>query len=290
MAIAPAVSPRNVPPAKHPPEVVLDRVIKRFPKPDGDDYLALGGIDLRVDGGTFCSIVGPSGCGKTTILRLVAGLTSADGGRVLVAGQAVTRVTPRVGFLFQQDALLPWRTVHDNVALGLMLRGTPKDEVKRRVQHWLHVVGLAGFERHYPAQLSGGMRKRVAIAQTLICEPEIILMDEPFTHLDAQARLFMEEDLLDLFVDGKRTILFVTHDLDEAIALSDVVVVMTAGPASTIRARRTIEFPRPRDLLGVRRDPGFGELSAALWRQLHEEVARVYGRAARDRVRSDQQV
>ena len=130
------------------------------------------------------------------------------------------------------------------------------------------------------------LRKRVAIAQTLICEPEIILMDEPFTHLDAQARLFMEEDLLDLFVDGKRTILFVTHDLDEAIALSDVVVVMTAGPASRIRAHRTIELPRPRDLVGVRRDPSFGELSAALWRQLHEEVARVYGREAGDRLRS----
>src|SRR5207237_2756417 len=139
---------------------------------------------------------GPSGCGKTTILRLVAGLTSADGGRVLVAGQAVTRVTPRVGFLFQQDALLPWRTVHDNVALGLRLRGTPKDEVKRRVQHWLHVVGLAGFERHYPAQLSGGMRKRVAIAQTLICEPEVILLDVSFTNLDAQVWLFLCGDFL----------------------------------------------------------------------------------------------
>jgi NitT/TauT family transport system ATP-binding protein len=290
MAIAPAVAPPGVLPGKHPPDVVLDQVVKRFPRPDGGDYVVLAGIDLRVDGGTFCSIVGPSGCGKTSILRLVAGLTRADGGRVLVAGQAVTRVNPRVGFVFQQDALLPWRPVHDNVALGLRLRGTPKDEVKERVHHWLRVVGLAGFERHYPAQLSGGMRKRVAIAQTLICEPEIILMDEPFTHLDAQARLFMEEDLLDLFVDGKRTILFVTHDLDEAIALSDVVVVMSAGPASTIRARQRIEFRRPRDLLGVRRDPGFGELSAALWRQLHEEVARVYGRAARDRVRSDQQV
>ncbi len=262
-------------------KVVLREVWKWFLKPDGEPYPALGGVDFSVAAGAFCAIVGPSGCGKSTILRLLAGLARPDQGQVLVDGQKVEGIDRRVGFLFQHDALLPWRSVFDNVALGLRLRKTPKSELRDRVDRWIREVGLAGFARHYPAQLSGGMRKRVAIAQTLIYEPEIILMDEPFTHLDAQTRHFMEEDLLTLCVDGTRTIVFVTHDLDEAIALADEVVVMTAGPASRVRAVQAVGMARPRDLLGIRQAPGYGELSTSLWQQLYEEVSRAYGREHR---------
>lgn len=228
--------------------------------------------------GEFVTIVGPSGCGKSTILRLIAGLDHPTQGEALVDGRPVTDIDRRVGFLFQHDALLPWRCVWDNVALGLRLRRAGEPEVRERVGDWIGRVGLRGFEGHYPAQLSGGMRKRAAIAQTLIYEPEILLMDEPFTHLDAQTRHFLEEDLLALCDDGRRTILFVTHDLDEAIGLGDRVVVMSSGPASVIRQIEEVGIARPRDLLSIRSDPRFGELSALLWRQLHDEVRRAYGR------------
>lgn len=256
----------------------LRGVWRTFAKPNGDPYDALGGIDLWVPRGEFLTIVGPSGCGKSTILRLIAGLDRPSRGEVLIDGRTVDGIDRRVGFLFQHDALLPWRSVWDNVALGLRLRGVRGGEARDRVGEWLARVGLRGFERHYPAQLSGGMRKRAAIAQTLVYEPEILLMDEPFTHLDAQTRYFLEEDLLALCGDGKRTILFVTHDLDEAIGLGDRVVVLTSGPASRVRRVEEVGIARPRDLMLIRTDPRFGELSAVLWRQLHEEVSRAYGR------------
>jgi NitT/TauT family transport system ATP-binding protein len=263
-------------------KVIIRDVWKRFLKPDGDEYLALGGANFTVAAGSFCAIVGPSGCGKSTLLRLLAGLDKPDRGQVLIDGSVVSGIDRRVGFLFQHDALLPWRSVFDNVALGLRLRKVAETEVRERVNEWIEKVGLRGFSLHYPSQLSGGMRKRVAIAQTMIYGPEIILMDEPFTHLDAQTRHFMEEDLVNLCVDGTRTILFVTHDLDEAIALADVVAVMTAGPGGKVRTMQTVDIPRPRDLLGIRQAPQYGELSAFLWRQLYEEVSRAYGREHRD--------
>lgn len=258
--------------------VELRDVWKWFPTPSGEAYPALGGVGFAVHPGEFVTIVGPSGCGKSTILRLMAGLDRPTRGDVLVDGKPVVGIDRRAGFLFQQDALLPWRSVYDNVALGLRLRRVDSSEVRERVGDWIHRVGLRGFERHYPAQLSGGMRKRTAIAQTLIYNPEILLMDEPFTHLDAQTRHFLEEDLLRLCGDGSRTILFVTHDLDEAISLGDRVVVLSAGPASVVRMVEEVGIPRPRDLLAIRSQPRFGELSQILWRQLHEEVARAYGR------------
>jgi len=260
------------------PVIAIRDVVKGFPSPDGGRYEALGGVSFDVLPGSFVSLVGPSGCGKSTLLRLVAGLDTPDAGEILVHGRRVAGIDRRLGFVFQQDALLPWRSVYDNVALGLRMRKVPEAEVRARVGDWIGRVGLRGFERYYPARLSGGMRKRVAIAQTLCYEPDVILMDEPFAHLDVQTRYYVEEDLMKLCVDGRRTILFVTHDLDEAIGLADRVVVLSAGPRSRIRADEQVDIPRPRNLLEVRGEPRFGALSRDLWQQLFEEVSRSYGR------------
>jgi NitT/TauT family transport system ATP-binding protein len=258
--------------------ISLQQITKSFLKPNGEVYTAVAGIDLTIVPGEFVAIVGPSGCGKSTLLNLIAGLNGPSAGRVLLDGKQVRGIDRRVGFLFQDDALLPWRTVEQNVGLGLRLRSFSRGEVAERVDLWLRKVGLTGFEKHFPAQLSGGMRKRAAIAQTLIYDPDVILMDEPFAHLDAQARHIMQEDLLVLFGEKERTIVLVTHDLDEALSLSDRVVVMTAGPASHIRATQQVPFGRPRDLIGVRSEPGFVDISRSLWQHLYEEVRRSYGR------------
>ena len=262
------------------PKIAIRDVAKSFPTPDGERYQALGSVSFDVLPGEFVSVVGPSGCGKSTLLRLAAGLAAPDAGELFVDGRPVHGVDRRLGFVFQQDALLSWRTVYENVALGLRIRKLPQAEVRERVSEWLVRVGLRGFERYYPARLSGGMRKRVAIAQTLCYEPDVILMDEPFAHLDVQTRYYVEEDLMRLCVDGQRTILFVTHDLDEAIGLSDRVVVLSAGPSSRVRTTERVEIPRPRNLLEVRADPRFAALSRHLWQQLFEEVSRAYGRHA----------
>lgn len=258
------------------PKISVRNVYKWFPTPDGKRYEVLGGISLDVRSGEFVSLVGPSGCGKSTLLRLVAGLVPADSGDIRLDGAPVGRIHDRLGFVFQQDALMPWRTVFDNIALGLRIRKRPREEITERVSEWIARVGLRGFEDYYPSRLSGGMRKRVAIAQTLSYEPDIILMDEPFAHLDVQTRQILEEDLMNLCADGKRTILFVTHDLDEAIALSDRVIVQRAGPSSTVRSEHIVPLPRPRHLLEVRADPTFVELSHTLWKHLYEEVSRSY--------------
>lgn len=262
------------------PKISIRDVRKSFPLPNGDAYRALGGVTLDVQPGEFVSLVGPSGCGKSTLLRLVAGLLQPDQGEILIDGQVVRGPNRRLGFVFQDDALLPWRSVFHNVALGLRIRKLPEQEVRARVDEWIGRVGLSGFKDYYPSRLSGGMRKRVAIAQTLSYEPEIILMDEPFAHLDVQTRQFIEEDLINLCADGKRTILFVTHDLDEAIALSDRVVVLRAGPSSCVRGQHRVDIPRPRHLLEARAHPLFAELSRDLWQQLIEEVSGTYGRYA----------
>ncbi len=266
-----------------PPAVEFHGITKTFGHDGPRPYTAVAQLDLAVEPGEFMAIVGPSGCGKSSLLRMLAGLAEPTTGDVLIDGAPVRAIAPgRVGFLFQQDALLPWRTVRDNIALGLRLgrraaRGNDR-EVDERVLEWIGKVGLAGFEDRYPAQLSGGMRKRVAIAQTLIGDPALLLMDEPFTALDAQSRHLMEEDLLKLCGDGTKTILFVTHDLDEATALADRIAVMSAGPFSRVRSVVDVELPRPRDLLAVRDNKRFGEVTAYLWHELYEEVRKVYGR------------
>ena len=258
--------------------ITLREITKSFSKPDGGTYTAIAGLSLSIAAGEFVAIVGPSGCGKSTLLNLIAGLDYPTSGEVLLAEQQVQGIDRRIGFLFQDDALLPWRTVEQNIGLGLRLRGFSRAEIQPRVSLWLQQVGLTGFERHFPVQLSGGMRKRVAIAQTLIYDPDVILMDEPFAHLDAQARHIMQEDLLKLFGSQNRTIALVTHDLDEAISLADRVVVMTAGPESHLLSSQQVPFGRPRDLLTIRADHRFGELESSLWRHLYEEVHRTYGR------------
>lgn len=263
--------------ARRGPGIRLEGVAKTFSGPGGP-YRAIGHVDLAVEPGSFVAIVGPSGCGKSTLLRLVAGLDRPTAGCITIDGRPVTGVSPAAGILFQQDALLPWRTVLENVALGLRIRGVSRPERLRRAAAWIERVGLGGFEARYPAQLSGGMRQRAALAQVLACEPEILLLDEPFAHLDAQTRRILEADLLALCADGSRTVLLVTHDLDEAVALADAVALMTAGPASRIRTVHRTGLPRPRDLGRVRSEPAFARLTGLLWEHLLEEVGRGRGR------------
>lgn len=269
----------RIPTSDTPPHVRFEGVSKTFQTPDGGRYLAVEGVTFDVPAGSFTAIVGPSGCGKSTLLRILAGLDRASAGRVLVDDRPTAGLSPdRTGYLFQQDALLPWKTVRENVALGLRLRGLAPPVVRETVDEWLGKVNLREFSERYPAQLSGGMRKRVAIAQTLATDPPLLLMDEPFTALDVQTRHLMEMDLLALSGDGARTVVLVTHDLDEAAALADRVVVLSAGPASSVKSVMDVQIPRPRDLLAIRSDPRYGEITRALWDQLYEEVSRSYGR------------
>ena len=241
-------------------------------------YTALRDVELAVEPERFVALVGPSGCGKSTTLALIAGLDAPTTGTVTVRERPVKGITPGVGFLFQRDALLPWKTVEENVLFPLHLRGGDGAEAKRRAADWIGRVGLRGFERAYPYQLSGGMRKRVSLAQTLVYDPEILLMDEPFSALDVQTRNLMEGELLGLWQGSGKTVIFVTHDLEEAIALSDEVVVMTAGPAR-VKARYEVTLPRPRDIEKVRFEPRFTELYAKMWDDLRDEVLESYARA-----------
>jgi NitT/TauT family transport system ATP-binding protein len=235
-------------------------------------------VSLDVAAERFVALVGPSGCGKSTTLSLIAGLDRPTSGTVSVRGKPVTGIGEGVGFLFQRDALLPWKTVRDNVRLPLQLRGVGAAEARSRVDEWIGRVGLRGFETAFPYQLSGGMRKRVALAQTLVYDPEILLMDEPFSALDVQTRNLMEGELLGLWQGSGKTVIFVTHDLEEAIALADEVVVMTAGPAR-VKARYDVTLPRPRDIEQARFDPRFTELYSKTWNDLRDEVLESYARA-----------
>jgi NitT/TauT family transport system ATP-binding protein len=261
------------------PAIELRGVSKRFRTPAGSIFTALADVDLAVEPGRFCAVVGPSGCGKSTTLTLVAGLERASDGDVLVHGRHVTAIGKDVGFVFQADALLPWKTVLDNVALGPRFRGVAHGEAHDRARDWLRRVGLAQFEDRHPHQLSGGMRKRVALAQSLINEPDILLMDEPFSALDVQTRSIMSNELLALWDQSRPSVVFVTHDLEEAIALADRVVVMTAGPG-TVKEVYEIDLPRPRRVPDIRFDPRFVELYEEIWNTLRDEVQRAYARTA----------
>ncbi len=253
------------------PAIELRGVTKRFPTRDGRDYTAARDMTLTVRSGEFVSVVGPTGCGKSTSLSMISGLAPASAGEVLVQGRAVTGIPDGLGYMFQQDAVLPWRSVLDNVAAGPRYRGVAKKEAREQATEWVAKVGLAGFERYYPHQLSGGMRKRVALAQTLINEPSILLMDEPFSALDVQTREHMQDLLLDLWSGTGAAVVFVTHDLTEAIALADTVVVMTAAPATTKNVI-PVNLERPRRVEEIRLEESFLAVYREVWDSLREEV------------------
>ncbi len=253
--------------------LALDRVSRAFGTPDGRTYVALDAISLDAPPGSFLAIVGPSGCGKSTLLNIMAGLLSPSAGVVRVFDEPLSGLNRRATYMFQQDALLPWKTVRDNVALGLMLGGVERADAQARAVAWLARVGLSEFARHFPSQLSGGMRKRAAMAQHWIVDREILLMDEPFSALDIHTRHRMETELLTLWEGtAGRTIVFVTHDLEEAIALADAVVVLSAGPATRVVSRHPVPLARPRDLFELRTQPEFVELYRTVWNDLREEV------------------
>jgi NitT/TauT family transport system ATP-binding protein len=259
----------------------FDGVSRDFATPAGGVYRALENISFSIDAGSFVAIVGPSGCGKSTLLNMAAGLLTPSSGAVRVDGEPLNGLNTRATYMFQQDALLPWKTVRDNVALGLTLAGVPRADAHARADAWLERVGLAAFAAHYPGHLSGGMRKRVAMAQNWIIDRGILLMDEPFSALDVHTRLKMESELLSLW-EGRsgetlalhKTIAFVTHDLEEAIALADQVVVLSAGPASRVVAQHRVTLDRPRDLMELRTLPAFVDLYRALWGVLRQEVVK----------------
>ena len=260
--------------------VELSRVTKRFVSPTGAVMTAIRDVDLVVEPGQFCAIVGPTGCGMSTTLTLTAGLDRPSAGLVRVSGKPVDGITRNVSFMFQNDALLPWKPVLANVALGPTFRGMPKQEALSKAREWLKTVGLSGFENHYPHQLSGGMRKRASMAAALINEPSILLMDEPFSALDVQTRAIMSNELLTLWERTKPSVIFITHDLEEAIGLADKVVVMTVGPG-TVKAVFDIDLPRPRGAVqDIRFDKRFLELYQQIWESLREEVERAYSRSA----------
>jgi sulfonate transport system ATP-binding protein len=239
--------------------------------------LALRSIDLSIREGEFLCLLGPSGCGKSTILNLIAGLEAPAEGEVLHHGVPVTGVNTRVGYVAQDDNLLPWRTTVSNVELALEIKGVPRRERRERAIAYLERVGLGGFEHHYPHQLSGGMRKRASIVRTLIDETtDVILMDEPFGPLDAQTRLVLQDELLRLWQDTGRTIVFVTHDIVEAVALSDRIAIFTAAPG-TIKAVYDVDLPRPRDVFHIHEMPGFSPIYDRIWHDLREELERMRG-------------
>lgn len=264
------------------PVIELQGATKRFRSSTGGVHTAVHDLTMTVASGEFVAVVGPTGCGKSTTLSLVSGLEPASAGQVTVAGNPVRGIPDGIGYMFQNDAVLPWRSVLDNIATGPRYRGLSKRAARERARDWLSRVGLAGFEGYYPHQLSGGMRKRVALAQTLVNEPSIMLMDEPFSALDVQTRALMQDELLRLWSGTGAAVIFVTHDLEEAIALADKVIVMTASPA-TVKATFDIPLSRPRNVEEIRLSNEFLELYREVWQSLREEVEKSRDRSA-DRV------
>jgi NitT/TauT family transport system ATP-binding protein len=244
-------------------------------------YTAVSELSLRVADGEFVSVVGPTGCGKSTILNLVAGLLAPTVGQVRIFGSPLKGINRQAGYLFQADAIMPWRTAIENVAAGLEIQGVAADERRRQAREWLGRVGLRGKDDFYPHQLSGGMRRRVALAQMLIVDPKILLMDEPFSALDIQTRQLMENELLELWNADRKSVLFITHDLEEAISMSDRVVLLSAGPATHPIGEYVIDLPRPRDVAEIRLTPRFLELHSTIWRAMREEVLKGYERNER---------
>jgi NitT/TauT family transport system ATP-binding protein len=261
-------------------KIELTGVTKRFVSPSGALNTAIRDVDLVIEPGQFCAIVGPTGCGKSTTLSLVSGLARPSAGSVRVGGLEVDGIASGMSFMFQADALLPWKTVLGNVAMGPRFRGVSKKEAQAEAREWLRRVGLTGFEDHHPHQLSGGMRKRTSLAAALINQPSILLMDEPFGALDVQTKAIMSNELLGLWEQTRPSVIFITHDLEEAVALADKVMVMTVGPG-TVKGVFDIDLPRPRGAVQeIRFDQRFLELHHQIWNSLREEVERAYERTA----------
>jgi len=261
--------------------VALDDVVVAFRLADGGLYTAVEHATLHVADGEFVAIVGPTGCGKSTLLNVTAGLFAPASGAVNIFGHSLANLNRQAGYLFQADALFPWKTAVENVAIGLETSGTPVADARARAKEWLARVGLAAFADRYPHMLSGGQRKRVGLAQVLIRDPKILLMDEPFGPLDAQTRQIMGNLLLDLWTADRKAVFFVTHDLEEAIALSDRVVIMSAGPAARIIGDWRVPLARPRDTSEVKLDPVFHELHRDIWHKLKAEVLKGYAQSER---------
>jgi len=261
---------------REPPALALNGVACTFvDRADpGQRYTAVSDVTLTVAAGEFVSVVGPTGCGKSTLLNVAAGLLAPSVGTVQVFGQPLQGINQRAGYMFQTESLMPWRTALGNVMAGLEFRGVA--DAKERAEQWLRQVGLGGFGDRYPHQLSGGMRKRTSLAQTLALDPDIILMDEPFSALDIQTRQLMENEVLALWSSKKKAVLFITHDLDEAIAMSDRVVVLSAGPASHPIGEFKVDLARPRDVAEIKTSARFIELHAAIWAVLRDEVLKGY--------------
>ena len=260
------------------PAIALESVTCTFVSPEdrAKRYTAVRETSLRVAPGEFVSVVGPTGCGKSTLLNVAAGLLAPSAGAVRVHGELLAGINSRAGYLFQAEALMPWRNALGNVVAGLEFRGVDRRQCLEKGNEWLRRVGLAGFGDRYPHQLSGGMRKRVSLAQTLILEPEILLMDEPFSALDVQTRQLMENELLELWSANRKSVAFITHDLEEAISLSDRVVVLSAGPESHPIGEYAIDLSRPRDVAKIRLTPRFIELHTKIWRAMKAEVLKAY--------------
>jgi NitT/TauT family transport system ATP-binding protein len=253
-------------------KVHLDRVGMAFPTPAGT-FRALAPLDLQIETGRFVSLVGPSGCGKSTLFNIIAGLFQPTEGRVLIDGEDFTGAIGRVGYMLQKDLLLPWRTVLDNVILGMEIQGTPRRDARRRALPLLQKYGLAGFEYLHPGLLSGGMRQRAALMRTLVVEPQILLMDEPFGALDTHTKIDMHDVLLRIWEREQQSVLFVTHDLGEALTLADRIILLSARPGR-IKDVFEVDFPRPRDAVKVRETPRYAELFQHIWHSLGEEFLR----------------
>jgi NitT/TauT family transport system ATP-binding protein len=260
--------------------VVLDDATVAFRLADARVYTAVEKAQLSVEQGEFVAIVGPTGCGKSTLLNIVAGLLRPASGSVRIFDRPLSGLNRDAGYLFQADALFPWKTALDNVAIGLEVQGVPRAEALGRAQDWLTSVGLGAFANRYPHMLSGGQRKRVGLAQVLIRDPKILLMDEPFGPLDAQTRQIMGNLLLQLWTADRKAVLFVTHDLEEAIALADRVVIMSAGPSARIIGNWPVALPRPRDIFEVRLEKEFHSLHSQIWSVLKDEVMKGYAQSS----------
>jgi NitT/TauT family transport system ATP-binding protein len=263
------------------PALALDRITCTFASREraGDRYTAVRDTTIAVGEGEFVSVVGPTGCGKSTLLNVAAGLLAPSSGKVRVKGSPLTGINRNAGYMFQADSLMPWRSALANVLAGLEFAGVPPGDAGKRGLAWLARVGLAGFERRFPHQLSGGMRKRVALAQMLILDPKILLMDEPFSALDVQTRQLMENELLELWSADRKSVLFITHDLEEAIALSDRVIVLSAGPETHPIGEFVIDLPRPRDVNEIRMTPRFVEIHGNIWHAMKDEVLKGYAQS-----------